>query len=221
MPYSAADVKAQLLAVTRWRAVWLPVALAAACGRPPAVADTTQREFWRALRDLCGQAFQGQLVETSPADSSLMGQVLTLDVWQCYAREIRLAFHVGDDHSRVWLLAPTATGLRLTHSLHSADGNELPFSGYGGETWTPGSRTLQEFRADEGTIARIPSAAGAVWMLEVRPNERIGYGLRSPTGDDFRVEFDLSRRAGRPPAPWGFTRARQPTGPDSASGDGG
>lgn len=207
MPYSDCT--------SRWRrripwlaAIWAIPIIGSGCGRRPAVADATQRQFWSALRLLCGQAFEGRLVEYTPADSALVGQPLVLDIWQCYAGEVRLAFHVGDDHSRVWLIQPTGDGLRLTHAMHEPDGEPLPFSGYGGDTWSPGSPEVQQFRADEGTVARVPSAAGTIWTLELWPDERITYSLRSPGGGSFRVDFDLDRRVPRPPAPWGFTRSR-------------
>jgi len=183
------------------------LSLAVSCGRPPIIADPVQREFWNSLRDLCGQSFEGRLVEATAGDSALAGQPLVLDMWQCYARELRIAFHVGNDHSRVWLLTPTATGLSLTHQLHSADGAVLPYTAYGGKTHESGTATVQRFLPDDGTLDRIPSAAGSVWTIEVVPRDRITYRLDSRAGV-FLVEFDLAHIAHRPPSPWGYTRTR-------------
>jgi len=192
------------------QALWLAlgaIALVGSCGRPPAVADAVQREFWTSLRDLCGQSFEGRVVEATPADSGLIGQPLVLDVWQCYAKELRLAFHIGNDHSRVWLILPSQTGLQLSHRLHAADGSQLAFSPYGGETRDAGSPTTQRFFPDQGTLDRIPASAGSVWTLEVVSHQFIRYRLDSREGT-FLLEFDLTHQAHRPPAPWGYTRTR-------------
>lgn len=165
-----------------------------------------QVAFWQSFRALCGQSFEGRLVTGSAADSARLDGPLVLDVWQCYSGELRLAFHAGHDHSRVWLLTSEAEGLALHHAVHDAAGVAQPYSGYGGETAGPGTATAQVFLPDEETLADVPSAGGTEWLLEILPGERITYALHSPATPDFRVDFDLSRRAGRQPAPWGFTR---------------
>jgi len=197
-----------LSALTRRVAV-LFLVVAPAC-RAPAVADDVQRAFWSGLRTLCGRSFPGTLVQASGADTVLARGPLVLNVWQCYHREVRLAFHAGDDHSRVWLLTPTQNGLRLSHSVHEADGSLAPFSGYGGETRAAGTAGRQEFVADETTVRRVPTSAGTVWILELVPGERLSYGLASAGETRFRVDFDLTRPAPGPPPPWGYTRASNP-----------
>jgi hypothetical protein len=183
------------------------VVAAGACSPGPA-DDDPQTAFWRSMRSLCGQAFEGRLVEGSAADSSALGAPLVLDVWQCYSDELRLAFHAAGDHSRVWLLSPSTDGLVLEHALHGPDGQPQPYSGYGGETGSPGTPTAQTFVPDRETLSNVPTSDGTLWVLEIVPDDRITYRLRSPRTVDFRVDFDLRRRAGRQPAPWGFTRRR-------------
>lgn len=181
------------------------IAFATACsaGTP----DDPQVAFWQAIRSLCGQAFEGDLVEGSPADSAALASPV-LEVWQCYADELRLAVHTGEDHSRVWLLSPTADGLALHHAMHGPDGEPLRYSGYGGQTVGPGTATTQVFLPDQETLADLPTSEGMEWVLEIVPDDRITYRLRSPATIDFRVDFDLHARAARQPAPWGFTRRR-------------
>jgi hypothetical protein len=192
-----------------WRIAAL-FALLAACGRPPAFATSVHHRFWNSIRDLCGQSFQGRVVEATRADSALVGRDLVLDVWQCYPRELQLAFHVDDDASRVWLLESTTKGLRLSHELHAQDETELPFSGYGGETRDAGTATAQRFHPDAETLADVPSAAASVWTIEVVPGDHIAYVFDRAAGR-FRLEFDLtSHAAGRPSPPWGFSRRRGP-----------
>ena len=194
---------------TRVAAALCCVVILHAC-RPPAVEDDAQRAFWLQLRTVCGRSFPGTLVQVSGTDTVLAGVPLVLNIWQCYHREVRLAFHAGEDHSRVWLLTPTQNGLRLVHSVHEADGSLASFSDYGGETRAAGTAGRQEFVADETTVRRVPSSAGTVWILELVPGERLTYGLAGTGETRFRVDFDLTRSAARPPPPWGYTRASQP-----------
>jgi hypothetical protein len=181
-----------------------------ACGRvTKPVSDPAQLEFWYAMRSLCGQSFAGHLVTVTGADSALIGQPLVLDFWQCYHRELRLAFHVGPDHSRVWLLESDQDALRLSHSLHDSTGAAARFSGYGGKTSDVGTPNRQVFHIEPGSLTQVPAAAGTSWALEIVPRQRVTYMLLASTGEPrFRVDFDLTQRVPRPPSPWGFTRAR-------------
>ena len=201
-------------------AVFLCVFAGAACGRvTKPVSDPAQLAFWTQLRSLCGQSFVGTVVTAAAADSALAGQPLVLDFWQCYHRELRLAFHVGNDHSRVWLLASDQTALRLSHSLHDSTGAALRFSGYGGKTQDAGTPAKQVFHLEPGSLSQVPAAAGTTWTIEVLPRERLTYALLAPAGElRFRVDFDLRQRASRRlPSPWGFTRLRGRVAADSAA----
>lgn len=184
--------------------------LAAACG--PRAEPPPQVTFWNSVRDLCGQAFEGRAVELTAVDSAIAGQRLVLDVWQCYHDELRLVFHVGGDHSRVWRLTRDQGAMHLSHDVHTAAGAPAAVTGYGGEAADPGTANRQTFQADDRTVTRIPSADGSEWTLEIEPRERLEYAFRSADGTvRFRVEFDVSRRlTERPPAPWGLTRRRAP-----------
>ncbi len=60
----------------------------------------------------CGQAFEGRVVEDTPAPTGkdpFAGQRLVMHVRGCAdpAHELRIPFHVGDDHSRTWVLTRT------------------------------------------------------------------------------------------------------------------
>jgi len=186
------------------------ILLLAGCG--PGSPDPPQLAFWNDVRALCGQAFTGRAVEWTAVDSAAASQPLVLDVWQCYRDEIRLAFHIGGDASRVWRLTRDSQGLHLAHEVHAADGEAADVSGYGGAASGEGTATSQEFRPDYETNARLPAAAGSVWTLEVVPHERLTYEFRSEReGVTFRVDFDLAKRiTSRPPAPWGYTRQSRP-----------
>ena len=123
---------------------------------------------------------------------------------------LRVPFHVGDDHSRTWVLTRTAEGLRLKHDHRHEDGSEDVQTQYGGDTATAGTAQRQEFPVDAESIAlfgRTGSNASVTntWAMEVQPGQRFLYELSRPGGRLFQVEFDLSQPVALPPAPWGAT----------------
>lgn len=190
----------------RFRSAALLGAVALGCRQPierqPLAAE--QEQFWSALASLCGRAFQGRLTEGSPADSGFRSVQLTMHVRGCSPTEIRVPFHAGTDRSRTWVVTRIPAGLRLKHDHRHADGSEDRVTQYGGDTRSRGEATRQEFYADSLTTALIPAARTNVWTMEVVPGERFAYALRREGTDRrFRVEFDLTRTAPVPPAPWG------------------
>lgn len=71
----------------------------------PDPADT----FLATLARRCGQAFAGRIVAdrpSSPTPGPFTGKTLVMHVRGCTEpwRELRIPFHVGDDHSRTWVL---------------------------------------------------------------------------------------------------------------------
>ena len=180
-------------------------ALAGCRGSLPAPAASEQDAFWASLRGLCGRAFAGRLVQGSAADTAF-AKPMVMHVRQCSATEVRIPFHVGEDHSRTWIITRTDAGLRLKHDHRHRDGSEDRITQYGGDTRTPGTAAMQEFYADAHTAQLIPAAAPNVWTVEVVPGARFAYALRREGTDRrFRVEFDLTRTVAPPPAPWGYS----------------
>lgn len=180
-------------------ALLLPLLLA------PLAAAAPQDEFWDRLRALCGQAFEGRVVEgTAPGDAAFAGQRLVMHVRACGDAEIRIPFHVGSDRSRTWVLTRTATGLRLKHDHRHADGTPDRVTQYGGDTAEAGMAGRQDFPADVHTAELIPAARTNIWTVAVEPGATFVYALRRDAeGRRFRVEFDLTRPVEPPPAPWG------------------
>lgn len=172
----------------------------------PAVETEPQAAFWSALTDLCGQAFEGEVTESSPPDTLFADRTLVMHVRECSDDVIRIPFHVGDDRSRTWVLTRTDAGLRLKHDHRHEDGSEDALTQYGGDTAEQGSATQQEFPADAATAEMLPVAATNVWTVEVVPGSRFSYALRREGTDRrFRAEFDLTQPVTPPPAPWGAT----------------
>lgn len=150
------------------------------------------------------------MVSVDPADASFAGRKLVMHVRQCSDREIRIAFHVGEDRSRTWVISRPASRLRLKHDHRHEDGSSDVLTMYGGDSRGSRSAERQEFPADSESIAlftaqnRVVSNAN-VWAMEVA-DTRFAYELRRPPGSGerfFRVEFDLTRPVAPPPPPWG------------------
>ena len=173
---------------------------------PPQPAD----RFMARLQSLCGQAFEGRLVTTDPADAAFAGKRLVMHVRECAANEVRIPFHVGDDRSRTWIVTRTAGGLRLKHDHRHADGSPDELTMYGGDTVAPGTPELQTFPVDAESIALFRRtgrdvSVTNVWAMEAGARA-FAYELRRPPipgGRHFRVQFNLDRPVAAPPPPWG------------------
>jgi len=203
--------------------------LLAACGQqpatPPAVADAPAPapaeaspaapvrapvdDFMAGIAQHCWRSFAGKIVANEPADPAdpFIGKPLVMHVRECGEQEIKIPFHVGDDHSRTWVLTRTESGLRLKHDHRHEDGSEDAMTMYGGDTASEGSATRQEFPVDAYSIALFEAEGRSVsttntWAMEIEPGKRFVYELARP-GRLFRVEFDLSVEVPTPPVPWG------------------
>lgn len=186
-----------------------PVAAPVAQERAPVDA------FLERIAQHCGQAFEGRIVANDPpagespmADDPFVGKSLVMHVRECNDGELKVPFHVGDDHSRTWVLTRTETGLRLKHDHRHEDGSDDAVTMYGGDTAAPGTEQRQEFPVDAESIELferegLPASVTNTWAMEIEPNQRFLYELSRPTGRLFQVEFDLSQPVDTPPTPWG------------------
>jgi hypothetical protein len=180
------------------------VLVGCAVGAPAPASE--QDAFWASLQRLCGNAYEGRLVQGNATDTAFQGNRLVMHVRQCSEREVRIPFHLGENRSRTWIVTRTENGLRLKHDHRHEDGSEDQVTQYGGHTRDRGLPTRQEFWADAHTATLIPAAATNVWTMEVLAGDRFAYALRREGTDRrFRVEFDLTRPVSPPPAPWGYT----------------
>jgi len=166
--------------------------------------DKPGERFWMALQPLCGRAFEGRLIEGTEASDAAFGQQrLVMHVRSCSPNEIRIPFHAGENRSRTWVIMPTGDGLRLKHDHRHEDGTPDRITQYGGDTRAADDDLSLDFFADAYTAELIPAAATNIWTFSIEPGKTFGYGLRREnTGRRFRVEFDLTRDAAVPPAPW-------------------
>jgi hypothetical protein len=188
------------------RLALLAALLLSACAVVPR-SDGPQILFWQRLWALCGQSYAGRVVSNDPADREMAASRLVMHVSTCTPDAVRIAFHVGGDRSRTWVISRTARGLRLKHDHRHRDGSEDARSQYGGDTVGAGSARRQEFPADAFSRAlfvreNIPASAANVWAVEIAPGRGFAYAL-DRDGRHFRVEFDLTRRVAPPPPAWG------------------
>jgi hypothetical protein len=190
-------------------------ALVALAGCSVAAPDA----FMAALRQHCGQAYAGRIVTNVPAEPNdpFEGKVLVMHVRECTANEFKVPFHVGDDHSRTWVITRTEGGLRLKHDHRHEDGSEDSLTQYGGDTMSVGSTRRQEFPVDQFSIDMFKAQDRAVsttntWAIEIDPGRRYLYELSRPGGRLLQVEFDLATPVATPPTPW--AHAALPGDPD-------
>ena len=196
-------------------ATMLLTACATPDGAAPAVstkpATTAADKFYESVAALCGKSFAGRIVANTPASATpdpFAGKALVMQVRECNETELRVPFHVGDDHSRTWVITRQGAGLRLKHDHRHADGSPDDTTMYGGDTRDAGTAQRQEFPVDAESI-KMFQAQGMhasltnIWAMEIAPTSEFVYELSRPGGRLFRVSFDLTRPVASPPAPWG------------------
>ena len=178
-----------------------------ACASAPAAQ--TPSAFEAALAPLCGKAFEGRIVTTDAADDDWRAQMVVMHVRTCDARFITIPLHVGEDHSRTWVLMQVGNEWELRHDHRHEDGSEDVLTQYGGFAATPRDALRQEFPADQATKdlfdrENIPVSKSNVWAVEIDASSSLfAYELRRPNRF-LRVEFDTSKPVAAPPTPWGW-----------------
>lgn len=182
---------------------------------PSAPAPQPADAFLARIAQHCGQAFAGRISANRPpegeapvANDPFEGKSLVMHVRECGETEIRIPFHVGDDHSRTWVLTRTDAGLRLKHDHRHEDGSHDAVTMYGGDTAEPGSAQRQAFPVDAESVALferedLGASVSNTWAMEIEPGQRFLYDLARPSGRLFQVEFDLTTPVEPPPTPWG------------------
>lgn len=158
--------------------------------------------FLAALRQRCGSAFEGQLIDPQPVDSAMRGQRLVMHVRGC-GDTVRIPFHVGANRSRTWVFTRTPASVRLKHDHRHEDGSEDAVTQYGGDARDGGTATTMAFAADSFTAALLPASRTNVWTVQITPTRFVYELRREGTERRFRVEFDLTKPVALPPAPWG------------------
>lgn len=172
----------------------------------PLVSIPTHDAFFDHLRAHCGKAYEGRVSVNNPATSGFEGR-LVMHVRKCSDHELQIPFHVGDNHSRTWILTKTGSGVSLKHDHRMPDGSDDELTMYGGHTVDAGFENSQSFPVDQYSkelFARlgIPASNTNIWQMYIYPNVFTYRLIRE--GREFRVDFDLSTPVALPPTPWGY-----------------
>lgn len=173
---------------------------------PKPVLAVEQETFFNQLAAHCGKAFAGKVVSKDSADAAFRDKSLVMHVRECSDTELKIPFHVGDDHSRTWVITKTDQGLRLKHDHRHQDGTEDNVTMYGGDTASMGTSQKQSFPIDQASIDNfmqngLTQSVTNVWHIEVTPNT-FSY-LLTREARHFQVDFDLTQPQPLPPVPWG------------------
>lgn len=184
----------------------------AACSNNHERKNPVADSFLEALASHCGQAFEGEVVSTDEVDADFASQKLVMHVRECDTDAVRVPFHVGEDHSRTWVITRTADGLRLKHDHRHEDGTEDAVTQYGGDAASEhisrdGDQIRAEFPVDDFSIEMfnregLTASVTNIWAVEIDADEMFAYELRRENRF-FRVEFDLTNPIDAPPPPWG------------------
>lgn len=168
-----------------------------------------QDQFFDHIAGYCGQAFEGRVTEANfTGIESFQENRLVMHVRRCSEDRLEIPFHVGDNHSRTWILTKTGSGIQLKHDHRMPDGSHDDATMYGGHTVDAGWPNAQSFPADafskEDFIRRrTPQSVGNTWHMFIYPGEFFAYRLTRP-GRELRVDFDLTQPVALPPTPWGY-----------------
>jgi hypothetical protein len=184
---------------------------------PSIVTDDDKASFMASLQQMCGKAFEGQVISTDAADADIAKETLVMHVRECTDTQIKIPFHVGKNRSRTWVISQDQNQITLKHDHRHENGHEDKITQYGGtsmKTIHQGPALRREFPVDEYSKTMfkhegLNASLTNVWAIEVKPNISFIYELSRPSSDLsqpgrlFRVSFDLSRPITPPPAPWG------------------
>ena len=172
----------------------------------PLVSIASHDAYFDNLRAHCGKAYQGKVVMDNPKSDGFDGKLI-MHVRKCTDSQLQIPFHVGDNHSRTWIITKTGSGLSLKHDHRNKDGSHDVSTMYGGHTLDAGWPTMQSFPADQYSkelfvSQGIPASNGNTWQMYIYP-QTFSYRLVRD-GREFRVDFDLTKPVALPPTPWGY-----------------
>lgn len=150
------------------------LAMLASCAAPQLNAEMvdSRNQFFLKLKQICGQRFSGEMTFPLDGQDNFAGKLLVAEFASCSDREIKVPFHVGEDHSRTWIFTLSNNQLQLKHDHRHEDGTPDEINMYGGMASKAGSADSQAFYADQHTIRLIPEAASNIWTLSLEDQDR-------------------------------------------------
>ncbi|WP_286828621.1 MULTISPECIES: hypothetical protein [Kordiimonas] len=160
------------------------------------------------LKDQCGKAFEGRVVEDSTNDPRWGNARLVMHIRDCSDTQLKIPLHMDDDRSRVWVITKLPDGhMQLKHDHRHADGSEDKVTQYGGRTRTIASASSFDFPVDDASIENfmengLEASVTNVWQLRVEQAQNtFHYRLERP-GRSFEIVFDLTKPVPVPPPAW-------------------
>lgn len=169
-----------------------------------------QHPLLNALQPYCQQAFAGRLISDDAADATMQGLPMVVHLQYCRLGEMRLAFHVGADASRTWVLRQLPAGLQLKHEHMHDDGSSDELTRYGGLSAKLAAAPVAPLQVDfpaDGYSQQLFSALGRnaarqnIWRFGWQAGQ-LTYSLRRD-GRYFAVQFDFSQPVALPAVAWG------------------
>lgn len=169
----------------------------------PAQGKNGAQQFFDNLKKLCGKSYEGYVTEIA-GNEDFLNKRLIMHVRSCEGDSVKIAFHVGDNKSRSWILVLDSNRVALKHDHRNINGTEDRISRYGGKSTNEGTANMQCFPADQATFDLVNYAASNIWWITIDENY-FTYNLkRIGTDRAFAVTFDLRQTVKNPPAPWGW-----------------
>lgn len=163
-------------------------------------------QFFEALKQECGNAYEGRLM-IQPDDVEMFTgtEKMVMHFWECSDNELKIPFHIEDeetgewDRSRTWIFTLHNDKLELRHDHRNPDGTDEEVTMYGGYSFGPGSERIQRIQSDQAE----DDSEFRGWRIEYLPGNRYSYGTSRGTEWNIMVQFDLTEQIDTPPAPWG------------------
>jgi hypothetical protein len=149
--------------------------------------------FYANLLQLCGKKFEGKTVFPDDPKHDFAGKKLVMTVKDCSAKQIRIPFSVGTDHSRTWVFTKTDKGIQLKHDHRHEDGTPDDLTMYGGDSDETGNQWQQSFPADALTYELVPKGKTNVWTIVIDPAKQLfSYRLTRHGKKRYSANFELT-----------------------------
>ncbi len=153
-----------------------------------------QHPFLQNLKQFCSKSYEGKTIFPLDNQDPFAGKRLVIHFQKCEDNVVWVAFYVGEDSSRTWLLTNDSVGLLLKHDHRHKDGTPDSITLYGGYAKFLKNEYEHFFPADAYTAALIPAAATNEWNIILsRDKKTISYILRRDGKLRFHADFNLTQ----------------------------
>ena len=158
---------------------------------PTKFKTSNQEKFFDSIAKMCGARFEGAMTYPESGQDDFAGKLLIAHITSCNTEELKIAFSVGKDDSRTWIISKTSNGLQLKHDHRHKDGTPHEINMYGGITLNMGDPLSQSFAADKHTASIIPEAATNVWTITFNQElNQMTYYLERNTAPRFKAVLE-------------------------------